>query len=240
MSFPASQARCLLLSLLTITAFSFVVSWLRPIQLANPLRDTFPKADKIYVGAADLRSAEINKLALQQVGFNQLVLGREISSGPTIVYQILLFDGRRLILAERPIRVRNFNNFELQRIKLLLAMSTGGDVAKLSRRNGVYQVGADQVLVSESRHGLLAETCITSDGIGNISQNSLINTIKKIPLSTRQRLASILGLRQPREWQCLYVAIQIPSSTKNFLDATSAWSQLRQADFTSPRSQNGR
>jgi hypothetical protein len=89
--------------------------------------------------------------------------------------------------------------------------------------------------VSETSRGLLAESCITSDdAIGHISQYQLIQPIKQTPLTAQQRLEAIVGLRQPRKWQCLYIAVTVPSPSKNFLDATSAWRQLRQAALISP------
>jgi hypothetical protein len=230
MRWAVDHARFSLLFLSGLSAISLVGIWLRPMHLAIPSRHHFPKAERLFQGAAQLVGTVSSRLISSQPS-----TGREIAHGQVTRWKATLQDGRELALTEVPIRVRSFNNFELKRMKSLLSLPSADANGKPPRRQGVYQAGSDQILVSETSRGLLAESCITSDDeIGHVSQYQLIEPIKQTPLNSQQRLEAIVGLRQPRKWQCLYIAATVPSPSKNFLDATSAWRQLRQAELISP------
>lgn len=216
-------------SLLTIISLGGTL--FLPRRIKTPSRSDFPSPGRLFSGAVALKASSV-----QQPNAKKAEIGREITRGQAIQLGARLKDGRVIMITELPIRVRSFNNFELQRIKQLLSLRTDiEDGVKMDRR-GVYRTGADEILITRSKKGVLAETCITYDAIGHTTQNGLTNTVRKKSLSFIQRLESIIGLRQPREWQCLYVAAIIPLPAKYILDATSAWRELRQIRFKTHRS----
>lgn len=222
MMLHAKQARRLLLGLISVSTVALGAMLLHPMPIQPASRQSFADPEELFSGARNMETISREAISTEQLG------NREIARGEAKRWRVTLQGGRELMLMELPLRVRSFNNFELQRMQELFSLSKFKNKSSKSQRDGIYLVGADRILVSETEKGLRAETCITADNIGNVSQTELINAVRRIPLTGRQRLASILGLKQPREWQCLYVAATLPSSTGKLTEATSAWRSLRQ------------
>lgn len=218
----AKQARWLLFGLISVSTVSLGAMLLHPMPIQPPSRQSFTDSEQLFRGARNMEAISRESISTEQES------NREIARGEAKHWRVTLRDGRELMLTELPLRVRSFNNFELQRMKQLFSLGKSEKKRLGSAKHGAYLVGSDSILVSRINEGLRAETCITPDSIGNISQNQLINSIRHIPLTGEQRLASIFGVRQPREWQCLYVAATLPSSTGSVTEATTAWRSLRQ------------
>jgi hypothetical protein len=223
MKLHAKQARNLLFALISISGAALGGMILHPMPVPMPLRHQFGPAERLFHGADTLRAAEGVQRSRRRVQ------NREQAQDLARHWRATLQDSRTMTIQEIPLRVRSFNHFELKRLKKLFSLETTAGKDSKPNREGVYRVGADHILVTAIEQGLRVETCITADDIGFVEQNRLIDAVKKIPLSRRERLETVLGLRQPREWTCLYIAATLPSSRKGFQEATSAWRSLREA-----------
>lgn len=224
MTLPAKQARNILLSLAFATGICTSAILVHPISLEKPTRQDYPGQKYIFAGARKMMNLESASAAKQMFSKREIAMGSLRKSVAT------LKNGREVVVTEIPLRVRDFNNFEMKRMKDLFMLKSSDEERSMDkeRTEGVYVSGSDRILVSYSGKELKSEGCITTDGIANVSQNRLIEAVRQRALSRRERWMSILGLRQPREWKCLYVSVILSWPTKDFTEATSAWRSLRQ------------
>lgn len=165
------------------TALSIAGLWLFPRSLPIPSRKHFPSADDLYKGAV-MRRVEIEK---KQALPPNMWRRRDGSLGGRLSLIAALNDGATLAIEEIPVRVRRYEDFQIDTFRGLVgtldtagsgdsdgflarAGSTHSPKAVTSRE--AYAVGGDRIVVSEVKSGAVIESCLLPTGIGFASQLS--------------------------------------------------------------------
>jgi hypothetical protein len=200
------------------TALSLLAVWLFPKRLPLPSRQLFPGPQVLYAGVT-LQPGRPESAAAVVLARS----GRDLSHGAKLALWGTLADGVPIQIDELPVRVRRYDNFQLGAIKAQLGRSgASGDSS-----GGNFAVGGDRILITAQKSATVLESCLLSDGVGATSQGDLVKAERSKPITLQQRLQMVLGSRQPREWQCLYVAVRVPRPFTTNAAAAAIWRQLR-------------
>jgi hypothetical protein len=231
MTLPAKQARRFLISLIAMTTASLAAMAVIPIPIQTPSRQIFGTAENLFKGARHLRKGDDQAHPSRE----KPEKSRTMAQGIAMQWEAGLWDGRELSITEMPLRVRSYEDFDLKKMKKLFSLDKIRLNDQQPRNEANYTVGKDQILITATDEWVRTETCITENNIGYVSQQQLVAAVRDRPLGLADRMRSILGLRQPREWQCLYVSTLFASVRRNTAEGSSAWQSLRQIEKGRPK-----